>query len=485
MNVPDVVRGPEGQGNSLPARASEAVRTANSLQGMTTAPDRPVGGGPSSSTAKWVVAAVVLAVMVFGITFALNFMGSSGKEGPVENTKTELGERLQLTFPRTQIPEAKPNEIVKPVDAELHKPGSCDFWFENTNSKPVALGLLKTSCTCTGAQVFLLSQGSKQQPGSEAQLEKTATVTPLTVGSEEGVTVGPGQVGWVRLQWSGESKKELLSLTLWLNYKALGPFPTLETLVRFHDAFNTVQPAFVPFGGASVSRLPWTQSVVCWSSTRDDLRIKGEVMGGSEGVADLLTVGEPEPLTKKEREELAARIPETERPVRSAYRVPVTLRDRTPAGKLIDAGSFRRRVELALDGEPGEMLSVLVEGDIQGDVQVVGLEKGRIDFLSFLRKNGSASRKVRLQSLRPGLKLEVDRERTPEFLDVKLIADTSSSPSAGTAWDMIVQVKPDAVSGRFPRDTPESFRDCAVYVRPAGDTKARATRIAVDGIATD
>src|SRR5262249_5874000 len=93
--------------------------------------------------------------------------------------------------------------------------------------------------------------------------------------------------------------------------------------------------------------------------------------------------------------------------------------------------------------------------------------------------------RVRLQSLQPGLKLEVDRERTAEFLDVKLTLDTSSSASAGTAWDMVVQVKPDAVSGRFPRDAPESFRDCAVYVRAAGDAKARATRIPVDGVATD
>jgi hypothetical protein len=484
MNVPDAVRGPEGQGNSPSASASEAVRTASSLQGVTTAPDSPVGGAPPSSTAKWVVAAVVLAVMVFGITFALNFMGSSGKEGQVDTTKTDTGERLQLTFPKTQIPEVKPNEIVKPLDAELHKPGWCDFWFENTNPKPVVVGLLKTSCTCTGAQVFLLPAGSKQQPGSEAELEKMATMTPLTVGSEEGVSVGPDQVGWVRLQWSGESKKELLSLTLWLNYKAVGPFPTLETLVRFHDALKVMQPAFVPFGGASVTRLPWTQSVVCWSATRDDMRIKGEVVGGSDGVAELLTVGEPEPLTKKEREDLAGRIPPMEGPVRSAYRVPLTLRDRTPAGKLIDAGSFRRRVELMLDGEPGEMVTVLVEGDIQGDVQVVGLEKGRVEFQSFRRKTGSGPRPVRLQSLRPGLKLEVDRTRTPEFLDVELKEDASSSSETGRAWDMIVRVKPDAVSGRFPRDTPE-FRDCAVYVRPAGEAKARATRIAVDGIATD
>jgi len=41
------------------------------------------------------------------------------------------------------------------------------------------------------------------------------------------------------------------------------------------------------------------------------------------------------------------------------------------------------------------------------------------------------------------------------------------------------------VIGRFPRETPAEYRDTAVYVRPTGDKKARATRIPVEGSAID
>ena len=171
--------------------------------------------------------------------------------------------------------------------------------------------------------------------------------------------------------------------------------------------------------------------------------------------------------------------------VLSAYRLPVILRERSPEGALIEAGPIRRRLELSIDAAPLPPTTVLVEGDIQGDIQVIGLTTGRVEFQSFNRQKGSPARSVRLQSLKPALELEVDRTRTAEFLDVKLEVDKSTPADAGTAWNMTVTAKKESVSGRFPRDKPETFLDCAVYVRPVGDTRARALRIAVEGTATD
>ena len=94
---------------------------------------------------------------------------------------------------------------------DLGEPGWADFWFENENEKPVTVGLYGTSCECSGAKVYLLPPGSKMAPGQEAALEKTATATQLTLRGTEGVAVRPKQVGWVRLEWSGKNRKNLVS----------------------------------------------------------------------------------------------------------------------------------------------------------------------------------------------------------------------------------------------------------------------------------
>jgi hypothetical protein len=490
MNVPDATRGAEGQKSppAIDVTAAEAIRTGSSRDGVTSAVPRlvaeerpPIGPPPKSST-KWISAAVVLALMVFGITFGLTYFGTSGKQLDTVFEKANAIEKLTLSFETKKQPPPPGglDDELPPLDVEARKEGGADYWFVNNNTKPVLLGLKEMSCgrCVAGADVFVLPPGSTMAPGKEADLEKTATVTTLTTpGSDEHATVGPKQVGWVRLKWTGENKKDALSVTLWLNAKEIGPDLKLEAHVKWHDPVKIDQAtlAFEPTSAAKLKTLP----LICWSVTRNELDLTTELFGGRKGAADPVVIGKPEKLSAEEYKDIAA-IRTRERPgtVRVAYRIPVTVRGETEDGKLIDAGSFRRRMELTVNGHNGGAMNVEVTGQILGDVQVLGLVSSRIDFTSFDAKKGSKTEIVTLQTAKAMEELEVD-DRTAQFLEVELKA-----PMNGTR-QMLVRVKPGAAIGRFPRESPASYNDCAVYIRPKGMPNARLTRIAVEGSAIE
>jgi hypothetical protein len=492
MSAPDSIRGAEGHGTGSAAAAdvSEGIPTGTSRDGVMPAPSRYAAPAPSAGragprlSAKWIVAAVVLAVMVFGVTIVLQLGGFSGKGGPdVEVRGGGNAEHLNLRFFTTTMPPVPEGVDVKkppPLDVEFRREGWADFWFENENAKPVVVGLLSTSCSCSGAQIFVLPSGSKPEPGNEATLEKTATAAPLVLGSDEGVPVGPNRVGWVRMQWSGETKKDGFSIQLWLNSRETGPFPKLETSVTFHDPFTVETLGSQGEIQAASLEQPYEIPVLCWSATRSEMQLKTETFGGREGALEPFVVGVPQRLDDKGYKEVARQFGLKKVPL-SVYRIPVKLRGKTDDGQLTDAGPFRRRLEVNLDGFPHAQ-SVDLQGYIRGDVVVLGQPGNRVDFSSFAAKKGSPSRVLKLQSSAGVEKLEVDKARTADFLEVELTPD--EQPGGVPTWRMKMWVKPGSVGGRFPRESPAELRDSAVYVRPARVKDARATRIPVEGSAT-
>jgi hypothetical protein len=494
MNVPEAIRGTEGQGTppAADATASEGIPTGSSRDGVTTAASRfagsppPVGRVPRRWSAKWFVAAAVLAMMVFGITIALQLMGP-GTRGTEVVEGGGSTQRLELRFATTKQPPAPEGVDAKqPVlDVESHREGWADFWFVNENDQPVTIGLRDTSCKCSGAQVFVLPTGSKMEPGQEAKLEKAATAKALVLGSDEGMPVWPGQVGWVRLQWTGEAKKDTFAVMLWLNSPETGPYPKLEAFVKFHDPFMIA--GVDPLGQIHASKLkqPLELPIICASVTRADMKLTTEVIGSRQGAIEPLVVGEPQRIDEKEYPDLAKRFRREDTSpdlkLRSAYRIPVKLRGQSDSGKPIDGGPFRRRVEVTLDSVP-QSQTVEIQAHILGDVEVFGLTGNKVDFSSFPAKKGSVDRFLTLQSNGGAKKLEVDKSRTAEFLEVDL--KEQDQTGAAPTWQMTVRVRPGAVLGRFPREAPAEYRDCAIYVRPVGVKDARATRIPVEGSAT-
>jgi hypothetical protein len=83
-----------------------------------------------------------------------------------------------------------------------------------------------------------------------------------------------------------------------------------------------------------------------------------------------------------------------------------------------------------------------------------------------------------------GLKLEIDREHTSKFLEVKL-EGPQSFPTGRQSWKLNVRVPPGKVHGSFPRQDDPLYRDSAVYVKMIDGQQTRSLRIPVQGEATD
>src|SRR5262249_24629574 len=121
---------------------------------------------------------------------------------------------------------------------------------------------------------------------------------------------------------------------------------------------------------------------------------------------------------------------------------------------------------------------------IQGELRVVGQGDFRLHFSKFPRLKGSATHQLTILGQTEGMKLEVDPDRTSSFLDVKL-EPRPKEPGKAPQWTLTARVKADEATGSFPRDDDPKYRDSAIYVRPVGTPDSRATRIAVEGIASD
>ena len=81
----------------------------------------------------------------------------------------------------------------------------------------------------------------------------------------------------------------------------------------------------------------------------------------------------------------------------------------------------------------------------------------------------------------PDLELEIDRERTPEFLLKNAKIEKQEAASGESAWKVGTKVSKNSVVGHFPREDSEYF-DCAVYVKTKGNG-SRSLRIPADGTA--
>jgi hypothetical protein len=269
----------------------------------------------------------------------------------------------------------------------------------------------------------------------------------------------------------------------------VGAQTSLEVKAFFHHPVEVLEGE-KPLGLHDASDLPLETSIQCWSPTRDHFGLKAEAQGGRpDPKSDPFTVGEPVPMTAAECRELereiavraakkAGEVPEA---VRSGYKVRVSMRRVAADGKTpFELGNFRRAVRLTPDIPGVEPIEVYVSGSVRGDV-VVGLgdERVPLQFGSFDR--GKAPRRdVQLRSSVPGLGLELDRGRLPDYLEAKVTGPQADGPSR--IWQLEVRVLADKVpAGEFPRDA-------AVYLRTVGptpDAPSQAVRVPVGGNAVE
>ncbi len=466
-------------------------------------------------TSQWIAALVALVGVVFFVTFSINYIGQTTATEE-ETSKTEAGDMPTLNFPFRQYPLEIGNGLVYgAVEAEFRKPGYQDFWFANESDERIRVGLEKKSCKCQKVEIFIMHDGYTPPPARPVPPQSAALVIgslgldgymgllnelmmnrnlaneaesrfeldPNVPGSEG--SVPPHRMGWVRMHWSGEKSGPLnLTAKLWMQHPDSGLTVDLERRANFLVPVLVI-PDDRLVGTLRPDDLPRTLSFVVWSSTRPSFKItKVDVVrpAGLPPSADAFVVGKPEFLSpagcaaaEQETRKFGAR-------VLSGYRIPVTLLRTAPDGKTpFDLGNFRRTVEVHTDASE-KPLPVAFKGTVKGDVQVYGTdESGAINFGSF-RRGSEPERAVTIRSEVPGVELDLDKTRVPEYLRATLTEEPTLG-GGGKAWKLLLRALPGAY-GAFPRDDDPAYRDSAVYVRTAGPAP-QSLRVAVKGDAVD
>ena len=109
---------------------------------------------------QWIIAVVVLVLMVFAVTFVMNFLGEDKNTAGVKDKSTEpmVGESA-LRFTEPKYPMGAPyadHEINK--DDRLH-----DFLFFNPSDENVQVALEGKNCKCASVSVILASEEWKKR----------------------------------------------------------------------------------------------------------------------------------------------------------------------------------------------------------------------------------------------------------------------------------------------------------------------------------
>lgn len=449
-----------------------------------------------------VFALILLTAMVFVVTFAMNFLG--GGSGP--KAATEPKPQLELMFAAKE----HPTDNASTVEREEKASGHQDYWFCNSNAKLVRLGLSGKNCKCTNVEAYLLPADASRKLLGEAPItgpeslakrvapiagksdaEREAAKTDLEKESDY-AEVPPGGVGWVRLVYKGEKPGvQFVTAKMWMDELRQGPSATLQLRLTFHEPLRA-QPT-LDFGTLTEDEVAKgaTRYAYCYSAIRPNMKPPEVTAARSKGdpATDPLVVGKPVALDEKERQEVEQRFKQM-RPdapdnpggkLLSAFKIPVTVHAMSADGKTpFDLGPFRRRLLISSPEVEGEPKSVVVHGRVRGLIEIgADDETGELNFRGFPRAAGRRET-LPLYSDTPGVKLEVDSSRMPEFLKASL------EPVEGrSAWKLKVEVLPGKASGPFPRRDP-LYEDSAVYLKATVPGKPpRTLRIGVNGTATE
>jgi hypothetical protein len=467
---------------------------------------------------QWIVAAVILAVVVFVFTFMMNFVGGPATVGGRSNPSTrgtarELNFLGSLTVPAPH----QPGQPVTPLEVEKTLANYHDFWFRNETDTALPIGLRRKSCRCAGVEVFVLPAGRLPQETAAATTLAVAGQSPLAgvcahvlalegarkdvpgtdlMERSESVSVEAGREGWLRLRWKGErvGPQELTAL-LWMDTVEPRKEASLSVRAYFNDPLRS--RATLPLGYLrdEVLAKGFTRYLYCWSSTRPAFRLEAKLLTlRGNPASNPFEVGTPVPLTaaelvalERENNKMEGVTPGdiTFGRVLCGYKVPLTLRAVAADGKTpFEVGPFVRRVSLKSPDIDDEPRVVLVSGQVRGLVELGADDSsGDVRFPTFASRHG-ARETVQLRSEVPGLKLEVDRARLPEFLKATLTGPHKVGESR-QGWSLKIEVLPGKVTGAFPRTGDPVLEDSAVYLRAlAPNQPPRPIRIGVSGSAT-
>jgi hypothetical protein len=452
---------------------------------------------------------VIVVVIVFAVTFASMYL-SPDRQGPSPKKGQKHDPSAQLTFPvRSYPPEG--SGASQHVATEYGTKGHRDFWFENGSNREVVVGLNSKNCSCSEVELFLAPaewrgqldgvSATRAVCGSAGILDGIVTAVCAeqwtedltakgengrTLAARNGVPVPPGGYGFVRLSWEATRKPdpnlkgemaalgvrpELLSADVWMQDPEVGGNVILQTRALLMDGVRLdVKELDAGLLGPGDSK---RQLVRVWSSTRYQMEPPRIDVSG----APFVSCSKPEPLTWTDMAELIQRVG----PVRSGYRMTISVREQMPDGSRFDEGFFTHQVTI-IPRETFKLvdsLAVRVHGAVQGDITLVGGVTG-VNMGTFAVRDGASS-SITLQTDRNDVRLTLDEKKVPSFLKATLDGPTKEGEQR--SWQLSVRIEPNQISGSFPRADSEVYRDSAIYLRVDGPVK-RNLRIPVRGTAT-
>src|SRR5262249_50380838 len=257
-----------------------------------------------------------------------------------------------LKFLTTSYPAQEKNmPIVKYVDMEIkndgnRNPGYRDYLFVNPTDEEVKLGRTGKVCTCSGVELYLAPEEWKTEAalllaseagggafqaaegigGSPHPLfglgslalydrklrdvaddEKLKPTAGLNVGADhlpETATIAPRAVGWLRMKWKADrAEDKLVNAELTASSPKGSGLIKLEARVRFVEPVQYVTKEVVvdDLTLDRVERQPGdkpqtlkTINLVVWSTTRESLGPKAEVVAKVTPEQNPVQVGEPD-----------------------------------------------------------------------------------------------------------------------------------------------------------------------------------------------
>jgi hypothetical protein len=425
------------------------------------------------SVTQLILLGCVVVGVVFVATYASILVGPHPPRQPGQLPPTPPGP--QLAFDETKWP-VDPEKPDASAIWEWQKEGRHVFWFENTGAVPVDVWLNNKNCKCTDVEIAPLPDEMQGKTKAERDTFADKTDLPwhsLKKDDTRAYTVPAHKAGGVRLSWKGNKQgKETLYAELRTDSgMAAGP------LIRLDLSLDLVAPLQVTSEeglqdrsfttDVSVGALgpgdSRTVNLICLSSTRDSLAVKVKPPEDP-----CIRCGAPEALSKAECVKLAQ---EADRPVTCAYRVPMTVSERTEDGTQFDLGRFRRQV--VVSSEPGiDPVTVVVTGIVHGDVAVGGSEDRELVDLGPFERHEGKTKDITLSTVNGKLELEV--ESTPDFLQAQL-KEEKAEGLLGKTWTVTVTVPPDALAGPVPPYT-------AIILKTKGE-RPRRIRVPVIGTA--
>jgi hypothetical protein len=429
--------------------------------------------------------AVILvgAGLVLAAGLAYLFAFRSGKPpgvGGLPPTGTRAS-AAQLAFDSpTSVPAATPEEREPSfMPCEWQVAGHQDFWFRNESDDPVQIRLDQKSCTCAQIGVCVLPEGLRGLKPNELDVraqDMHLDWHALEPGDSNGVTVTAHAAGGVRLGWMNKEQRSgpqaLTAELVTESRQTTGEPIELRVEVAFFDPVmvgleDNLKDVLEPprDGELSVGTLlagdARTVNLLCLSFTRTAFSVKPEPTDDP-----CVACAAPQKLAEEQCKKLSEQI---SIPILCAYRVPVTVRERTEDGKLLDLGRFRRHLKFTSDAAP-QAVDAVIGGTVRGDITVgSGNERDLVLLGSFERSEGK-TKEVSLTTERAALDLEV--ESKPEFLTVEL-REEKGLGLLGKTWTLAVTVPPDSLSGPVP---PHSY----IVLKTKGG-KARRIFIPVTG----